>query len=308
MTIIAKDLINGVEILIIENDHLKVSIIPKLGGKLLSVFNKKLKKEFIWLNNQLPLKPNMPGADYDSNFIGGVDELIPNDMPETIDGINYPDHGELWTTHLQYSIHENSITVFGILPLSNLAYTKTLTLNPNEPVITLWYTIKNISSKRRHFLWKLHAALRIEPGDKLLTSAINGQVVDLDYSRYKTLQPFKWPLIENTDAGVVPTKNNSTDFFYLYDIPTGNMMLQSAEEDQLFGYSYDTKVFPYQWYFASYGGFLNHYTAILEPSTNMPMSVNDAIDIKQSAMLNSGETLTTTVHIFAGKKKQFINP
>ena len=133
-------------------------------------------------------------------------------------------------------------------------------------------------------------------------------MVDLDYSRYKTLQPFKWPLIENTDAGVVPTKNNSTDFFYLYDIPTGNMMLQSAEEDQLFGYSYDTKVFPYQWYFASYGGFLNHYTVILEPCTNMPMSVNDAIDIKQSAMLNSGETLTTTVHIFAGKKKQFINP
>ena len=308
MTIIAKDLINGVEILIIENDHLKVSIIPKLGGKLLSVFNKKLKKEFIWLNNQLPLKPNMPGADYDSNFIGGVDELIPNDQPENIDGINYPDHGELWTTPLQYEIVNNQIKLHGSLPLCQLYYTKTIQLEEDRPVISLNYSIKNESNKQLHFLWKLHAALRIEPGDKLLTSAINGQVVDINYSRYKTLQPFKWPLIENTDAGLVPIKNNSTDFFYLYDIPTGNMMLQSADEDQLFCYSYDTKVFPYQWYFASYGGFLNHYTAILEPCTNMPMSVNDAIEKNQSVMLKPGEIINTQVQIFAGKKKQFINP
>jgi hypothetical protein len=38
------------------------------------------------------------GADYDSNFYGGIDELIPNDIPENIDGIDDPDHGELWTT------------------------------------------------------------------------------------------------------------------------------------------------------------------------------------------------------------------
>ena len=306
MTIIAKDLINGVEILIIENDHLKVSIIPKLGGKLLSVFNKKLKKEFVWINKQLPLKTNMPGADYDSNFIGGIDELIPNDQPENIDGINYPDHGELWTTPLQYEIVNNQIKLHGSLPLCQLYYTKTIQLEEDRPVISLNYSIKNESNKLRYFLWKLHAALRIKPGDKLLTSAINGQVVDINYSRYKTLQPFKWPLIENTDAGLVPIKNNSTDFFYLYDIPTGNMMLQSADEDQLFCYSYDTKVFPYQWYFASYGGFLNHYTAILEPCTNMPMSVNDAIEKNQSSMLKPGETLNTQVQIFAGKKKQFI--
>ena len=69
MTTISQDLINGIEILVIENDHISVSIAPALGGKVLSVFNKKLLKEFIWINKQLPLKTNMPGADYDSNFI-----------------------------------------------------------------------------------------------------------------------------------------------------------------------------------------------------------------------------------------------
>lgn len=306
MATITQNLLNGIKILVIENDHLSVSIVPALGGKLLSIFNKKLLKEFVWVNKQLLLKSNVPGADYDSNFLGGIDELIPNDQPENIDGINYPDHGELWTTPLRYEIENNQIKLHGILPKSQLYYSKIIELNNDHPVITFNYSIKNESNKQRHFLWKLHAALRINPGDKLLTSAINGQVVDLDYSRYKTLEPFKWPLIENTDAGVIPIKNNSIDFFYLYEIPTGNMMLQSADEDQLFCYSYDTKIFPYQWYFASYGGFLNHYTAILEPCTNMPMIVNDAIEKKQSSMLKPGETLNTQVQIFAGKKKQFI--
>ncbi len=306
MATITQNLLNGIKILVIENDHLSVSIVPALGGKLLSIFNKKLLKEFVWVNKQLLLKSNVPGADYDSNFLGGIDELIPNDQPENIDGINYPDHGELWTTPLRYEIENNQIKLHGILPKSQLYYSKIIELNNDHPVITFNYSIKNESNKQCHFLWKLHAALRINPGDKLLTSAINGQVVDLDYSRYKTLEPFKWPLIENTDAGVIPIKNNSIDFFYLYEIPTGNMMLQSADEDQLFCYSYDTKIFPYQWYFASYGGFLNHYTAILEPCTNMPMIVNDAIEKKQSSMLKPGETLNTQVQIFAGKKKQFI--
>ncbi len=306
MATITQNLLNGIKILVIENDHLSVSIVPALGGKLLSIFNKKLLKEFVWVNKQLLLKSNVPGADYDSNFLGGIDELIPNDQPENIDGINYPDHGELWTTPLRYEIENNQIKLHGILPKSQLYYSKIIELNNDHPVITFNYSIKNENNKQRHFLWKLHAALRINPGDKLLTSAINGQVVDLDYSRYKTLEPFKWPLIENTDAGVIPIKNNSIDFFYLYEIPTGNMMLQSADEDQLFCYSYDTKIFPYQWYFASYGGFLNHYTAILEPCTNMPMIVNDAIEKKQSSMLKPGETLNTQVQIFAGKKKQFI--
>jgi hypothetical protein len=85
------------------------------------------------------------------------------------------------------------------------------------------------------------------------------------------------------------------------------MQLVNKDGDQVFGYSYDTKIFPYQWWFASYGGFLDHYTAVLEPCTNMPMAVNEAILQNQCAFLEPGASISTTVNIYAGEKKNYLS-
>jgi len=299
--IFSRSYINEVEIFTGENDHIKFEIAPASGGKIVSVYNKHLCKEFLWRNKNLLLDIHQPGADYDTNFFGGIDELIPNDIPENIDSIAYPDHGELWTTSLDYKLFEDRISVYGKLKLSGLYYQKTVYVEANSPIIYLEYKIKNETNSKRNFLWKLHAALAIEGGDKLVTSAQKAKVVDPDYSRFMNLNEFKWPLIENIDASIIPLKNNSIDFFYLYDIEQSEMKLLSNKDKQLFSYTYDKKVFPYQWYFASYGGFLNHYTAILEPSTGMPMSVNEAKASGQCAVLEPGEEINTTVRIYAGE-------
>jgi hypothetical protein len=296
----------AIDTFVLENDHLKVSVAPALGGKILSVYNKPLRHEFLWTNKNLPLVAHDPGTEYDPNFFGGIDELIPNDIPESIDGIAYPDHGELWTTRLQHQVMEHSIRVYGQLSLSKLEYSKTVSLNEHAPEINLSYTIKNSSGERRNFMWKMHAALNIQAGDKLITTAKKAKVADPEYSRFKKENnEFYWPHIENTDASIIPAKNGTMDFFYLFDTPSGEMQLLS-EGGHLFSYSYGTTVFPYQWLFASYGGFLNHYTAILEPCTNMPMCVNDAISLNQSASLDTGESLQTKVIIFAGEKNNYI--
>lgn len=303
----ARQNVNAVEILTLENNHLKVSVAPAIGGKIISIYNKSLEHEFLWTNKNLQITTHEPGTSYDDNFIGGIDELIPNDIPETIDGIAYPDHGELWTSKLKYEIEANSITVYGLLRLSGLNYSKTISLDDSGPLINLSYRIENNSGTQRNFMWKLHAALNINEGDKIITDAKKAIVADPEYSRFKKeLSEFNWPQIENTNASVIPDKNGSMDFLYLYNTTTGKIQLQD-KEGRLFGYSYDTKVFPYQWLFASYGGFLDHYTAILEPCTNMPISVNDAKSLSQSASLNAGEILETSVTIFAGEKKHYIN-
>jgi hypothetical protein len=298
---ITKNNINGIEIITIENDVISFSVAPALGGKITSVFNKKLQKEFLWTNKNLSLKIHAPGSDYDSNFYGAIDELIPGDIPETVDGIVYPDHGELWTTELQYQIDNERITTHGLLPQSGLHYSKTVYTDAIEPIIYTDYRITNQSSSTKSFLWKLHAALKISEGDKIISSAKYGQVVDPAYSRFQSTEPFHWPVVENTDASTIPASGNTMDFFYLYNISGGIMELITAD-GHIFRYQYDTKIFPYQWLFASYGGFLDHYMAILEPCTNMPISVNEAKALGQSAVLAPGESLVTTVSIFAGEK------
>src|SRR4051794_36483777 len=129
---LSKTITSGIEILTLETNHLVCSIIPALGGKIWGLFNKKLGKEFLWINPNLPLQMQERGAEYDSNFLGAVDELIPNDMIETVDSIDYPDHGELWTTPLEYSQTDEKITVFGLLVLSGLHYSKTVYADPNS--------------------------------------------------------------------------------------------------------------------------------------------------------------------------------
>lgn len=260
-----------------------------------------MNKEFLWSNQNLTLQLHEPGADYDTNFYGGIDELIPNDLAEAIDGISYPDHGELWTTSLQYEDSNEGIKVYGKLSLCELYYEKIIYLDKSLPIVHLNYKIVNQSESRKTFLWKLHAALAIEEGDRLITSAQKGKSVYPETSRFSYAEEFKWPKIESSDVSIVSSNNNTMDFFYLYDIQQGEMKLINDRTNRLFHYTYDNQVFPYQWYFASYGGFLNHYTAILEPSTGMPVSVNEAARLGQCSVLEPGQEINTRVSIYVGE-------
>jgi len=303
---ISKNYINGIEVLAMENNHLKCQLVPASGGKFISIFNKTLQKEFLWTNKNLSLAVYEPGTEYDPHFFGGIDELIPNDIPENINGIDYPDHGELWTTELNYSIENNKIILSGVLQQSELYYSKTVSLDDDDSAITLEYNISNESSSIKHFLWKLHAALHIQENDKLVTSATKAKVVDPAYSRFSNTNEFEWPMVENTDASIVPAQKNTMDFFFLYNTPVAQMKMLSNDNQHEFSYTYNKNIFPYQWYFASYGGFLDHYTAVLEPCTAMPLSVNDAKALNQCSVLQPGEELKTNVRIFAGIAKKLL--
>lgn len=301
--IISRQEINGVELLTGENDDIRFEVAPAMGGKITSVYNKKLEKEFLWRNQGLNLAVNNPGTDYDTHFWGGIDELLPNDIPETVDGIDYPDHGELWTSPLDYKFTDNRISVYGTLEKSGLYYEKAMSFHADAPKIELEYRIVNQSGERRSFLWKLHAALNISAGDKLMSNASKARIVYPQSSRFVTQDEFSWPFIEGIDASVVPENNRTMDFFYLYDSPDGTMGLVTDSGKYLFSYSYDQSIFPYQWYFASYGKFLNHYAAILEPASAMPVSINEAASHLQCSVLEPDEEINTIVTIYAGENK-----
>jgi len=304
MMISMRNNINGVEILTLENDCIKTEIVPTLGGKILSVFNKLLNKEFLWHNENLQLNTHCLGDDFDSSFYGGIDELIPNDMAETIDSIQYPDHGELWTTPLKYELGESRIYLFGNLKFSGLQYRKDVYLEENDPVIYLEYKIRNESGSIRNFLWKFHTALAIKEGDKIVSDALKMSVIDTVYSRFKTREEYTWPLVENCNVSLVPPFNNTMDFFCLYKIRQPEMHLERPDTNSIFSLYFDRKVFPYQSYFASYGGFFNHYTIILEPCTNMLLSVTEAISQERCSFLLPNEELNTIVSIYAGEKQE----
>jgi len=292
--------LDGVPIIRLESNTLRVDVAPGVGGRVVSLVEKSSGHEFLWRNRALRLERLAAGSEYDPNFFGGIDELFPNDLPEEINGVACPDHGELWTLPLDWHCDGERLKLTGTLPRFGLRYERKLSLRADEPFLDVGYRISNPTAQPRQFLWKMHAALAIEAGDVIDCPADKAQVVDLNYSRFSTLAPFAWPKIEGKSADVIPAADGTVDFFYLFDLREGRIAWR--RRDNLgFAYHFDPRVFPYAWMFASYGGFLGHYTVVLEPCTTMPISVNEAVPKNQCSVLQPGETLETRVTIRAGR-------
>ena len=284
----------------LENNYLQVDVVPAVGGRIVNMVDKESGYSFLWRNERLKLEKLPAGSEYDPNFYGGVDELLPNDIPETINGVDSPDHGELWTLGLAHRLEGETLVLSGALPLAGLRYERKMSLRPDSPYLDLDYRLENPTGQRREFLWKLHAAVRIGAGDEIECPARTARVVDPAWSRWDKTEPFGWPQIQGQRADQIPPYNGTLDFLFLYDLAAGRMAWKQAGGQLTFAYTWDLKVFPYAWYFASFGGFDGHYMAILEPCTTMPLSVNEAAGLGQCSVLEPGENIETQVTIYAG--------
>ena len=301
MTVVTDGLsMHGTSVVRMENEHLTVDVAPGVGGRIVSIVDKCSGYEFLWRNAAQSLGRLPPGSPYDPSFFGGVDELIPNDRPEAIDGLDCPDHGELWTMALAWTVEGGALVLSGVLPLFGLTYERRMVLRDEGPHLDLSYRIGNPTAGRRHFLWRLHPALKGERGDIIECPARRAQA-DPQWSRWGTMDPFEWPFVEGQRADVMPAPDGTTDCLFLYDLDAGKVGWRSTSRALRFEVSFDTAVFPYVCYFASYGGFYGHYVIIPGPSSAMPVSVNEAARMGQCSVLAPGETLDTRVTLYAGR-------
>lgn len=289
--------LEGVRLVQMQSDHLSVDVAPGVGGRVVSLRHKPTGQELLWRNSALTLERLPAFSEYDPNFYGGIDELIPNDVPERLDDHDEPDHGELWTTPLEYHVEGRELVLNGRLPVCGLVYERRIRPAEDEPRLELHYRIHNPTDRLQQFMWKLHPALAIAPGDVIECPAGKGRVPDLQWSCRKTSEPFDWPVIQGERADLIPPKNGTLDFFYLYDLRRGEISLNRPSVGLRLTFSFDTSVFPYAWIFASYGGFRDHYVVILEPCSTMHLSVNEAIQAGRCSRLRPGQTLETMIAV-----------
>jgi hypothetical protein len=267
------------------NQVLQITVAPGVGGRITRFIDLSSGYDFLWRNSRVPLRRETVGAAYDPNFYGGIDELLPNDIPELIAGVECPDHGELWTTSFVASnIEPSSVGLKTTLPKFEFEVNKKLRLVGNA--CEVYSSVRNVGTTSKPFLWKLHAALTIAPGDTIYCPAQRYFVADAEWSRRKEDGDWK--------GETVPVFDNTTEFLYLHEISQGVIGWQRGTRQ--FQVEFDLKVFPYAWYFASYGGFDGHEVAILEPCNTMPISVNEAHGLGQCPVLEPGQCVETTYH------------
>ena len=237
-------LINGLDCVILENETLAATLCPAAGGKISSLVLKNPDVELLWNNPRLVLRAYPAGTEYDPHFFGGIDELLPNDEKERINDRDYPDHGELWTSSLEWERTEEGIRLRADLPIAGLRYEKKLALG-GAGQIRMTYRIVNLRQTENHFLLKMHAALRLHKGDRLICDAKRGEIADADFTGRHSARFFDWPHYgdERLDIAGGPEEARN-EFFFLHDLGKGEMRMESPEAGTFFSYAFDTAVFP----------------------------------------------------------------
>lgn len=267
---------------VIENDFLRITVDPAHGGRIIGFWDKLRGTEQLWYDpSRLPVNPAL---DYDGNFAGGMDELLPNDPPE--DG--FPDHGELWTLPLNCREGNGKLLLQGDLPLCRLAYRREMYLAENTLIAE--YRLENTTNHPQDFLWKLHAALQIECGDVLDVPAECVQAADPgNWSKGLHGMPLRW-----NGKYTVPEMDGTSDFFYLTGL-TGNEIRLTHGNGTIFSCRFDPAIFRSVWIFASFGRLNGARTLIMEPCTNYPGTLAEARSSKVCARLKPGEYIHTKV-------------
>lgn len=295
----------GFRALVLENRHLRVVILPELGGKIWSILAKAQDREMLWHNPRVPPRAAPYGAAYDNWFCGGWDELFPNDTPVVIDGEPYPDHGEIWALAAEWEVVERSPDAVSIRLIHQgvaipTTFAKTVTLRDGETKLRVEYEITNHGDRPLDVHWKLHPALPVTPGARLHLP-VRRAIIDPDFAAGFLEREFAWPHAEiasgaKLDMRELPAPDaGSTHFYYALELSAGWCGVTYPDERIGFGLEFDPEILPTVWIFGSYGGWRDLAVVILEPCTGYPVRLDEAIAQGTAHTLAPHQTLRTEV-------------
>jgi galactose mutarotase-like enzyme len=289
----------------LENERLRVELLPDFGGRIWSFVDKSTGRDWLWHNDAVELRSVPLGTEYDPNWSGGWEEVFPNDADGEFRGERLPDHGEWWS--LPWTIVEDDpphrtcrLTLDG--PVSHARCEKVVTLDAGRPSLRVRYTITNRRAEPFWFLLKLHAPIAITPRHRLRLPG--GRVLQVDRAFSSILAgagPYDWPRVPSKEGGIwdlellPPAGSRQQEFVYVVDLPAGWCGVADIDTGTQFTLSYSRNVFPYVWLFMAFGGWHDCYTVVLEPCTNLPKDLNEAFHRGTCASLDAGATLECDV-------------
>ena len=306
-TTVAPVTVLGFDALAVENDAVRAVIIPQLGGRVWELHDRIRHRQWIWHRPDLPLRACAAGEPYDDVWAGGWEELFPNDAAGPFEGRDLPDHGEWWTLRWRVEhVSEGAEARLRLVSRSTsvrAALVKEYSLAADAPVLTVRYAITSHEAAPFHFLFKQHLPVAVTPDCELVLPGGMVEAVDpLFGTQLRDRVPFAWP-VGHAGSGAIdlrvipPAASRAREFVYVRDLPEGWCAVLDRAADASLRMDYEQRSFPFVWFFLSYGGWRDVYTAVLEPCTNMPKDLAEAVRRSQSARLLPGAAFETTLRV-----------
>lgn len=284
----------------LENDLLRVTVLPELGGKIWSILYKPQQREMLWHHPSLTPQPAAPGAPYDDLFCGGWDELFPSDAPVEIDGFSLPDHGEWWSIPWTWQVAETRETLTLTLEASGFATPhrakRTLILHQGSAALDLRTTVQNLGDRPLPYLWRHHPSFPLRPGARL-ELPLAEILIDAEFTPQFTGQTFTWPHArlstgDGVDLSLLPAADaGQTWMLYATALPAGWCAVTYPDEGISIRFAFDAAIVDTLTIFATFGGWRELETILPEPGVGYPADLAQARAAGRQTMLLPGETV-----------------
>jgi hypothetical protein len=163
---------HGMAALGLESDALRVLALPELGGKIVSLYDKRHGYEWLVGSDGRPVRPVDYGADFVTQDMSGWDECLPSIKPcrypvaGVYHGREIPDHGEVWALPWTVAAADERLT----LAVSGraLPYTFMRSLTLTGASLVMEYALVNTGTEPLAWLWAAHPQFTATAGTRLL--------------------------------------------------------------------------------------------------------------------------------------------
>lgn len=294
----------GIQQIVLENDALRLTVLPELGGRLWSIIDLAQDEEILWHHPSLQPHAVAPGAGYDDAFAGGWDELFPSDRAVTLDGTAFPDHGEWWSQPWAWHISEDAdalrLTLSGSGFVTNHEAVRTIILPQGVSAFTWRTQITNTGDAAIPYLWRHHPALPVRPGSRLELPHGRVEAIAEDPGAISATS-FTWPnavLADGTarDLSMLPAADSGEVWMlYATDLPEGfaRVIWPGKSEGATHGvtFAFDPTTVTTVTTFATFGGWRGLQTLLPEAGVGFPADVGEAASAGTSGVLGPGETV-----------------
>ncbi len=298
--------IHDVQAVVLENDSLRASVLPALGGKIYDLVWKATGRNILWHNPRILPQTYPIDANFDNYWCGGWDDGFPTCDPCEYRGEQYPALGELrsvkWQVEAAGEDGEKAfvkLTAFG--PISPVRAEKTVTLMAKQPVLRMQYELTNLGPLPLEFIWGTHPALEAHENLTLRIPAKTGMVGQATDPRLGTPgQRYAWPLLETPTGVVDMSRVQGIDAkvacgHYALDLEAGWYAVEDSHTGEGFLLKFPLTKCPCLWMWLVYGGWRGYHHIILEPWTSYPNRLVEAVQQNAHRTLVPSERFSVEV-------------
>jgi len=315
----------GLDLLAIENECVRIVIWPRHGADLLEFRDKASDIDVLWKNPQCwppqPRaldQPHRGRSEFYDTFHGGWFVSLPTGFfPADYSGAPIGCHGELlavpWTAEvLEESAERVLVRLIGKGVRTPWMVTREMELRTGEPFVRWSERLTNRSATRLPAAWLHHPGFGgpLIEGAEIVAPARTVLTPPSDRPELGQLQPSyrgAWPEVPEQsgamrDCSRVPEEGSDSEHVvHLTDFPTGWGCFWNESRKLGFGIRWDEKVFPYAWSWASgrsvdtYPLWGSCHTVTIQPSTSPMLPFERLLETDQLLWVEGEDSVETNM-------------